>query len=123
MSNPIQVEVQTEYLEQQSSREQGRYVFAYHIAIHNRGNQPAQLLRRHWIITDGNQHVQEVEGEGVVGEQPVIPPGASYHYSSGAVLQTPIGSMQGSYQMQTPDGELFKTAIPTFSLNSRRMLH
>ncbi|MGB3620096.1 Co2+/Mg2+ efflux protein ApaG [Ketobacter sp. MCCC 1A13808] len=119
----IQVQVSTEYVPDQSSAEAGRYVFAYHVTIENHGKLPAQLLSRHWIITDGNQQVQEVRGEGVIGEKPTIMPGEAYQYSSGTVLQTPVGSMQGSYQMIDATGLKFDADIPVFTLATPRSLH
>ena len=121
--NDIAVRVISEYIPDQSSTTESRYVFAYHVTIENHGTQPAQLLSRHWIITDGNQKVQEVRGEGVIGEQPTILPGESYEYSSGAVLQTPVGSMKGSYQMVDADGTTFDAPIPIFTLASPTALH
>lgn len=119
----IAVQVESEYIPDQSSAEDHRFVFAYHVKIENRGNLPAQLISRHWIITDGNQRVQEVRGEGVIGEQPTILPGETYHYSSGAVLQTPVGSMKGSYQMVDATGIPFDAPIPIFTLASPTALH
>lgn len=119
----IQVQVSSEYVPDQSSAEAGRYVFAYHVTIENHGTLPAQLLSRHWIITDGNQQVQEVRGEGVIGEQPTIMPGEAYQYSSGTVLQTPVGSMHGSYQMIDATGLKFDATIPVFTLATPRSLH
>jgi ApaG protein len=122
-SNQIQVLVKSEYVPDQSSSDANRYVFTYHVTIENIGTLPAQLLSRHWVITDGNQKVQEVRGEGVIGEQPTIMPGESYEYSSGAVLQTPVGSMQGSYQMIDATGLKFDAHIPVFTLASPKALH
>lgn len=114
--NNIEVEVEVEFLADQSEEDEQRYVFAYHIAISNRGGQAATLRSRHWYIADGNADVQEVSGEGVVGEQPTIEPGETYHYSSGAVLSTEVGSMRGYYAMEADDGELFHATIPVFTL-------
>lgn len=119
----IAVHVVSEYIPDQSNAAENRFVFAYHVRIENNGLQPAQLLSRHWIITDGNQKVQEVKGEGVIGEQPTIQPGEIYEYSSGAVLQTPVGSMKGSYQMVDATGETFDATIPIFTLASPTALH
>lgn len=116
MNNSLAVEVQTEYLEEQSQPEEGKYVFAYHITIANHGDEVAKLISRHWIITDGNGDAREVKGLGVVGEQPSIEPGKSYSYSSFAVLDTSVGAMQGSYQMQDPQGHYFLCPIPAFLL-------
>jgi len=122
-SYDIKVDVETQYIEDQSYPEQGRYVFAYTITIENCGNVPAQLLRRHWVITDANNRVQEVKGEGVIGEQPRLKPGENFRYTSGTMLETPVGSMQGSYQMVADDGVEFDAEIPPFSLSIPRTLH
>ena len=117
-TNPhkIRVDVDTAYLADQSSPREKRYVFSYTITIRNEGSIPARLLTRHWIITDSNGKVQEVRGEGVVGEQPYLKPGQGFRYSSGAVLETPVGAMQGSYQMVADDGEQFDAPIAAFRL-------
>jgi ApaG protein len=112
----IRVDVDTTYLSEQSNPGDRRYVFAYTITIRNEGTVPARLVTRHWIITDSNGKVQEVRGEGVVGEQPHLKPGQGFRYSSGAVLETPVGAMQGSYQMVTDDGEQFDAPIAAFRL-------
>jgi len=125
-SNPTyntQVEVETAYIEEQSDQEQNRYVFSYTITIHNEGSVPAKLLSRHWLITDADGKVQEVEGEGVVGEQPHLKPGDSFRYTSGTVLETPVGSMQGTYHMIADDGVEFEAEIPAFTLAMPRTLH
>jgi ApaG protein len=119
----IRVAVETTYVEGQSNPADDRYVFAYTITIRNEGGLPAKLLTRHWIITDANGKVQEVRGEGVVGEQPHIAPGKGFRYTSGAVLETPVGSMQGSYQMLSDDGRRFEARIEAFSLAMPGMLH
>ncbi|PHS72345.1 MAG: Co2+/Mg2+ efflux protein ApaG [Cycloclasticus sp.] len=119
----IQVNVDTAYIASSSEPEAARYVFAYSITIKNNGNVEAQLVSRHWVITDSNGKVQEVHGEGVVGEQPHIQPGESFEYTSGAVLETSVGAMQGSYDMMDADGEKFTALIPTFSLSIPRTLH
>ena len=119
----IRVEVDTSYLEDQSDPKEHRYVFSYTITIRNEGSVPARLLTRHWIITDSNGKVQEVRGEGVVGEQPYLKPGQGFRYSSGAVLETPVGAMQGSYQMVADDGEQFDAPISPFRLAMPGMLH
>lgn len=119
----IQVIVTSHYLPEQSNPDDSRYAFAYHVTIYNHGSQSAQLLSRHWIITDANQQVQEVRGEGVIGEQPVIEPGESYDYTSGCVLATEVGTMEGSYQMRAEDGSLFDAEIPRFVLSFPRTLH
>ncbi len=119
----IDVDVQTEYLEEQSDEDNERYAFAYTITIINRGRVAAQLLSRHWVITDSNQKVQEVRGEGVVGEQPFLRPGEAFRYTSGTLIDTPIGTMRGSYQMLTEDGEEFDAEIKEFMLAAPRVLH
>ena len=120
---PIKVSVETEYLAAQSEPENSRYACAYHITVTNTGEQSAQLLARHWYITDGNDQKQEVQGIGVVGEQPHIEPGASYHYTSGVVLETPVGTMTGSYRMTDPDGATFAAPIPLFVLSAAGAMH
>lgn len=112
----IQIDVETAFLEDQSDPPEERYVFAYTITIHNTGKLPAQLLTRYWRITDANGKIEEVEGEGVVGEQPVIQPGKMHRYSSGAVIETPVGTMEGSYGMVNQEGVGFRAAIPVFRL-------
>jgi ApaG protein len=112
----IRVDVDTAYLAEQSDPKERRYVFSYTITIRNEGSVPARLLTRHWIITDSNGKVQEVRGEGVVGEQPYLKPGQGFRYSSGAVLETPVGAMQGSYQMVADDGARFDAPIAPFRL-------
>lgn len=115
--NPrIRVDVETSYVADQSDPGDQRFVFAYTITIRNQGSTPARLLTRHWIITDANGKVQEVRGDGVVGEQPYLKPGQGFRYSSGAVLETPVGAMQGSYQMLADDGERFDAPIAPFRL-------
>ncbi len=112
----IKVEVETAYLPDQSDPAAPRYVFAYTITIRNNGKVPATLLTRRWVITDANGKVREVAGDGVVGEQPCIAPGAAHRYSSGAVIETPVGVMEGSYGMVTEDGVSFPASIPAFRL-------
>ncbi|MFO1433207.1 MAG: Co2+/Mg2+ efflux protein ApaG [Candidatus Competibacteraceae bacterium] len=119
----VRVAAQSFYIEEQSVPEQGHYVFAYTITIRNEGAVPARLLSRHWIITDSNGKVEEVRGEGVVGEQPYLRPGEGFQYTSGAVIETPVGSMQGSYQMVADDGVAFEAKIPIFTLSAPRTLH
>jgi ApaG protein len=116
VANQIRIEVETAYLDEQSEPRERRYVFSYTITIRNEGNVPARLLTRHWVITDANGKVQEVRGDGVVGEQPHLKPGQGFRYSSGAVLETPVGAMQGSYQMVTDDGLQFDAPIAAFRL-------
>ncbi|QNN45856.1 Co2+/Mg2+ efflux protein ApaG [Thermomonas brevis] len=117
------IAVDARFLDDQSAPEEDRYVFAYTIRIHNRGKVPARLLGRHWLITDGNGRVREVEGEGVVGEQPWLRPGEGFEYTSGAVLETDIGTMRGSYDMLADDGTRFAAPIPAFTLSIPRTLH
>ena len=119
----IDVDVATRFLDDQSTPEDGRYVFAYTIHIRNQGKVPARLLGRHWLITDGNGNVREVVGEGVVGEQPWLRPGEGFEYTSGAVLETDIGTMRGSYDMLADDGTRFAAPIPAFTLSVPRTLH
>ena len=119
----IEVEVETQYIAEQSLPDQDHFVFAYTITIYNSGEVPAQLLRRHWVITDANNKVQEVKGEGVVGEQPYLKPGEQYRYTSGTMLETPVGSMRGSYHMIADDGVEFEAEIPPFTLSMPRILH
>ena len=119
----IRIEVATKYVVDQSEPDVDRYVFAYTITIENRGDLPARLLRRHWVITDANGKVQEVTGDGVVGEQPRLNPGESFRYSSGAVLETPVGAMQGSYHMEADNGINFEAPIPPFTLAVPGVLH
>ncbi len=111
------------YIPEQSDAEAGRYAFSYTITITNTGAVSAQLLSRHWIITDANNLVQEVKGQGVVGAQPKLKPGESFEYSSGSLLATPVGTMRGSYQMLAEDGARFDAAIPEFTLSVPRVLH
>lgn len=119
----IQVSVKTTYLPAQSAPEQNRYVFAYTIRITNTGDVPAKLLKRHWLITDANNHTHEVRGDGVVGEQPYLIPGMSFEYTSGTVLETPVGVMRGSYNLVADDGTSFDAEIPAFTLSTPRTLH
>jgi len=121
--NNIRVDVETRYIEDQSNPEQNYYVFAYTITIRNKGTQSAQLLTRHWVITDSNQKIQEVRGDGVVGEQPLLKPGEQFVYTSGTRLETEIGTMKGSYQMLADDGSQFDAAVDEFVLSTPRVLH
>lgn len=116
MDEKLTVTVRSEYRAESSDPAAGRFAFAYHVVIGNLGEEAAQLISRHWIIIDGNQRRQDVRGLGVIGEQPRILPGASYRYSSGAVLPTAVGTMEGSYQMVRDDGRIFSVPIPTFRL-------
>ena len=122
-SHDIAVSVQTEFLDDQSKPLDNHYVFSYTITLHNRGTVAARLLSRHWLITDGNGEVREVRGEGVVGEQPRMSPGEGYEYTSGAVLETSVGTMSGSYRMIGDDGMQFDADIPSFVLSIPRTLH
>ncbi len=117
------VTVEAEFLSDQSDVEHNRYAFSYHVKIVNTGNVAAQLISRHWIINEVNGDEQEVRGLGVVGEQPLLNPGQSFEYSSGTVLNTPVGKMHGSYQMVADDGTQFDAVVPTFVLNMPRVLH
>jgi ApaG protein len=119
----IRVDVSANYVGEQSKPEEGHYAFSYTITIRNEGQVPARLLTRHWVITDANGKVKEVRGEGVVGEQPYLLPGQGFRYSSGAVLETPVGAMQGSYQMLADDGAHFDAPIAPFTLAMPGLLH
>ena len=119
----IDVSAEVKYLPDQSDEAKRRYVFAYTITITNNGTVPAQLVTRHWIITDANGEVQEVKGEGVVGEQPHLKSGQSFQYTSGAAIATPVGTMRGTYQMVADDGVRFDATIPEFTLAMPRTLH
>ncbi len=121
--NNVDVIVNTNYIENQSIPENNQYVFSYTITLHNTGNQAAQLESRHWVITDANGQTQEVRGEGVIGEKPLLQSGDEYRYTSGAVIKTPVGSMRGSYQMIAEDGTKFDAAIPVFTLSIPNILH
>lgn len=119
----IEISVRTNYIEEQSRPDSDRYAFAYTITITNNGSAPAKLISRHWIITDAANRVQEVRGEGVVGQQPYLQPGVSFEYTSGTMLETPVGTMHGSYQMVDDDGIEFDAEIPEFTLSAPRTLH
>ena len=119
----ITVAVKTAYLPEQSDPSRHQYVFAYTITIENTGEVAAQLISRHWIITDAEHQVQEVKGAGVVGQQPLLQPGESFEYTSGTSLQTSVGTMRGSYQMVAADGHAFDADIPIFTLSVPRVLH
>lgn len=119
----ITVTAVTQYIPDQSDETANRYVFAYTITITNTGTVPAQLISRHWVITDADESVQEVRGIGVVGEQPLLQPGQKFEYTSGTSIGTPVGSMRGSYQMVAEDGEHFEAEIPEFTLSMPRVLH
>ena len=117
------VVVETAFVPEQSDEAQARYVFAYTITITNSGSIAAQLISRHWLISDANVEVQEVRGLGVVGVQPLLQPGEHFQYTSGSVLATPVGTMHGSYHMTAEDGTQFDAAIPAFTLSMPRVLH
>ncbi len=119
----IRVTVDTVYVEDQSDPETDRYVFAYTITIENSGSITARLLNRHWIITDASGQVQEVKGEGVVGEQPILQPGGTFRYTSAAMIETPLGTMTGAYEMVADDGVRFDAEIPAFKLSAPNLLH
>jgi ApaG protein len=119
----IDVAVETRFVPDQSKPDANRYVFAYTVTLRNAGKLPARLLARHWIITDANGKVEEVQGDGVVGEQPWMRPGDDYQYTSGAVLETAVGTMRGSYRMLADDGTHFDAPIPSFTLSIPRTLH
>ena len=119
----ICIQVVTNYIDEQSEPASDRYVFAYTITIANNGEVPARLISRHWIITDANGKVQEVTGDGVVGEQPHLNPGEEFRYSSGAVLETPVGAMQGLYRMEADNGVNFDAPIAPFTLAVPGVLH
>lgn len=111
------------YLAEHSDPDANQYVFAYTITVHNTGEVRAKLLSRHWVITDGEGRVEEVRGDGVVGEQPVLAPGEAFRYTSGCPLETPVGSMRGTYHCVAEDGTLFEAKIPEFVLAVPRVLH
>jgi ApaG protein len=125
MSNPyeIDIEVETSYMADHSEPEKDRYVFAYTITLVNRGSTSAKLLTRRWVITDADNRIEEVEGEGVVGEQPTLKPGEGFRYTSGTVVETPVATMHGTYKMLAEDGSTFDTDIPQFVLSAPRVLH
>lgn len=119
----IGVAVATQFLEDQSDPASDRFVFAYTVTLTNTGTMPAQLISRHWLITDANQGEQEVRGLGVIGQQPLLAPGESFEYTSGCSLATAVGTMRGSYQMVAEDGSQFEAEIPEFTLAMPRVLH
>lgn len=122
-NDDFKVEVATRYVESESNPDEDRFVFTYTVTILNQSDIPARLLTRHWVITHGNGKKQEVRGDGVVGKQPRIKPGEGYQYTSGTILETPMGTMGGSYQMVTDEGEEFNASIPEFLLSIPRTLH
>jgi ApaG protein len=119
----VNVSTETQYIAEQSDEAKDRFVFAYTVTIRNSGTLPAQLISRHWIITDAHNQVQEVRGLGVVGAQPLLKPGEHFAYTSGTALATPVGTMSGSYQMVAEDGTQFDAPIPEFTLSVPRVLH
>jgi ApaG protein len=119
----VDVSTETQYLSEQSDETKDRFVFSYTVTIRNSGAVPAQLISRHWIITDAHNQVQEVRGLGVVGAQPLLKPGEHFAYTSGTALATPVGTMSGSYQMVAEDGTQFDAPIPEFTLSVPRVLH
>ena len=119
----ISVEVEPAYIEEQSNPDREQYVFSYTVTIINDGKMPARLLTRHWVITDADGEIQEVKGDGVVGEQPYLKPGEGFQYTSGTLMKTPVGSMQGSYQMRADDGNEFDAPIPEFYLVAPKTMH
>jgi ApaG protein len=119
----LSITVNTRYVENQSEPDSNRYVFSYTITISNRGTKPVQLMSRHWVITDANARIQEVIGDGVVGQQPIIAPGESFQYTSGAILDTAVGVMEGKYFMERENGDQFEANIPGFTLSVPRVLH
>ncbi|EJK99237.1 MULTISPECIES: Co2+/Mg2+ efflux protein ApaG [Pseudomonas] len=126
MSDPryqVDVSVTTRFLAEQSQPELNRFAFAYTITVRNNGSLPARLMSRHWVITDGDGHVEQVRGEGVVGQQPLIDAGKSHNYSSGTVMTTRVGTMQGTYQMLAEDGKRFDAIIKPFRLAVPGALH
>ena len=122
-SHSIDIQTQVNYLPEQSDESGNRFVFSYTVTITNMSSATARLISRHWVITDANNHVQEVRGQGVVGEQPSLKPNQSFEYTSGTVLTTQVGTMRGSYRMQTDDGSEFDVEIPQFVLSVPRVLH
>lgn len=119
----VEVTIQSAYFKEQSDPANQHYVFLYQVTLKNTGSEGVKLLSRHWTITDAHGTVQEVHGVGVIGEQPHLNPGESFEYTSGSVLNTPVGSMQGSYEMLADDGVVFTTEIPAFSLAVPHILH
>jgi ApaG protein len=119
----IRIRVKATWWSERSSPDAGQWAFTYTVVISNEGTTPATLRSRHWLITDATGHVEEVRGEGVVGQQPALQPGDSFEYTSWAMLRTPFGSMQGEYQMQRPDGGRFEARIGTFALAQPHALH
>ena len=123
MNSRINVEVETSYLPDQSDPDDGRYAFSYTITVRNDGDEPARLMQRHWLITDANGKTEEVHGDGVLGQQPHLKTGQGFRYSSGTVLETPVGAMEGRYEMIGDDGTRFDAPIPVFRLSMPGILH
>jgi ApaG protein len=123
MPHQIRIQVSPNYLPEQSAPQLPRYVFTYKVSIRNEGSQSVKLLSRHWVISDAHGNIEEVQGEGVVGEQPVLAPGEAFEYTSGCPLATPFGSMRGSYRFVAEDGQEFDAEIPEFFLVGPRTLH
>ena len=123
ISDSIDIRVEVKYLKQDSDQIKGRHAFAYTITIKNNSDSWCQLLNRHWVITDADGSTEEVQGEGVVGEQPELNPGQGFRYSSYALIETPIGSMHGIYEFQRKDGVKFEVSIPAFSLSQNELVH
>ena len=121
--NKIDIKVRPTYIADQSDPVNNHYVFSYTVTIRNNGSDAAKLLTRHWVITDGDGLIQEVKGEGVIGEQPHLKPGEGFQYTSGTFMNTPFGTMHGSYQMVSDSGEKFDAEIPTFQLSAPNTLH
>jgi ApaG protein len=121
--NNIVIEATPFFIAEQSEPEKDRYVFAYTVTITNEGDVSAKLLQRYWLITDANGKIQEVRGDGVIGEQPYLKPGESFRYTSGAILETPVGVMEGYYRMHSDNGDDFNAPIPKFTLSIPRVLH
>ena len=116
LADNIEITVTTQFIADHPVSAEEKFAFAYFITIKNNNDQPLQLLNRYWLITDGNGKITEVQGAGVIGQQPLIQPNAGFKYNSGAILDTPVGSMQGHYEFKTPEGTLFNVPIPVFSL-------
>jgi ApaG protein len=123
MNSRINVEIETSYLPDQSDPDDSRFAFSYTITVRNDGDAPARLMQRHWLFTDANGKTQEVHGDGVLGQQPHLKPGQGFRYSSGTVLETPVGTMQGRYEMIGDDGKRFDAPIPVFRLSMPGILH
>ncbi len=121
--SPIEIFVKTTYIQEQSRPANNRYVYAYTITIKNCGEHASQLISRHWIIRDARNKIQEVRGDGVVGQQPILTPGMDYTYTSGAILETQTGTMEGSYQMKAENGDMYEAPIPTFGLVPPHAIH